>query len=79
MIKSSGGGAIVHGRNVMRGDVHRSNDRPSNYHATSASETMDVPSSPLNVANVTETRRTKRCRPARVASSLSPTGFRSIG
>jgi hypothetical protein len=49
MIKSSGGGAIVHGRNVMRGDVHTSYDRPSDYHTTLASETMDVPSSPLNV------------------------------
>jgi hypothetical protein len=49
MIKNSGGGAIVHGRNGMRGDVHTSYDRPSIYHTTSASETMDVPSSPLNV------------------------------
>lgn len=49
MIKSSGGGGIVHVRNVMRAEVHNSNDRPSAYHTRPASETMEVPSSPLNV------------------------------
>lgn len=49
MIKSSGGGGIVHVRNVMRAQVHNWYDRPSAYHTGPASETMEVSSSPLNV------------------------------
>lgn len=49
MIKCSRGRDIVHVRNAMRAEVHNSYDRPSAYHTGPASETMEVPSSPLNV------------------------------